>query len=551
MDNSRFSSLIYRIIGKPDRWHDDYIDIMHQVLDETESFDDPDNFSELEIGDQILSRLSDKNEALSAFNSLLNKSRFKMIILDHEFKPIYHNHNAKELHQSLLCKDIANNDKVERLNAALLKELKTAELSKGNLVSIGYKNVNDNQLYVREIQNQDNSSEQQSSFYLLLALDQDKDQNQLQSNFITEHSLTDKEQSVLMSLVHGKSLKEIADEMFISDNTVRTHIKALFRKTNTNSQTDIVRLVLTHESQVLDSYFDNGVGFIANDTKPALEEKFVALSSGHKIFYREYGPTEGTPIIVCHNGFGCRVSIPHNYQQACENAGKRVIIPDRPGYGLTPYIEKHPDNWVNQLNEFIDLMELDNYEMMGNIFGCAIAMVFAEQADQRLTKLILASPVFVNTRKDSKYLTGILAPSVRLVKASKKFAREIYELWLKSIRMNLGSHYRSMLDSSIGDNERELFEQNNVVDLLVEGFKQGSSLTLEGISNEMVYCISARKLDLNKIMTPVHLWWGTQDNRISQQGVENIAAQLPNATINIKEGYSEHIYYALFEEMIS
>jgi len=47
------------------------------------------------------------------------------------------------------------------------------------------------------------------------------------------------------------------------------------------------------------------------------------------------------------------------------------------------------------------------------------------------------------------------------------------------------------------------------------------------------------------------LWWGSEDNRISLKGVENIAQQLQNAKINVREGYSEHIYYALFEDIIS
>ena len=97
MENSRFSSLIYRIIGKPERWHDDYLDIMHQVLDETDSFEDPKNFSELAIGEQILNRISITNEALNAFGTLLDKSRFRMIVLDDAFVPIYHNQNAEEL----------------------------------------------------------------------------------------------------------------------------------------------------------------------------------------------------------------------------------------------------------------------------------------------------------------------------------------------------------------------------------------------------------------------------------------------------------------------
>ena len=89
------------------------------------------------------------------------------------------------------------------------------------------------------------------------------------------------------------------------------------------------------------------------------------------------------------------------------------------------------------------------------------------------------------------------------------------------------------------------------MELMIAGFQQGISHGLQGISHEMVYCLSPRNIDLEKITVPVDLWWGTEDNRISQDGVENLAKQLPNANTYIREGYSEHIYYALFEEIMS
>lgn len=42
--------------------------------------------------------------------------------------------------------------------------------------------------------------------------------------------LTDREREVLRGLVDGRSYKQVADDLGISTNTVRTHIKALYRK---------------------------------------------------------------------------------------------------------------------------------------------------------------------------------------------------------------------------------------------------------------------------------------------------------------------------------
>jgi len=554
MDNSRFSSLVYRIIGTPERWHDDYIDIMHQVLDETDSIDDPANFSELAVGEQILSRLSGTNEALTAFGTLLDRSRFKMIILDNKYFPIYFNENAEGLYNQLLSKVDQN-----ALNADLIKKAKLAaaqnksNAASGNLDNIcalDYVNQDGGEIYLRSIHNHTTPDVEPATYYLLLVLDKDRNENHLNPDLIARYELTDKEQNVLKKLVHGDTIKEIASASFVSENTVKTHLKALFRKTDTKSQTDIVRLVLTHESQVLDSYFGTGGGRLPINNGPS-KDKFVQLASGAKVAYRQYGPETGDIVIVCHNGYGCRITIPHEHEAILTRLNKQAIILDRPGYGKTPYIEGHPENWNTILKEFIDALEIDSFELLGSVLGSTMALHYATSGDPRLSKVTLASPIFVNADEERAYLAGILAPTTRLVKASKRFAREVYELWLKSIKLNLATQYRGMVKDSLGTKERPLLDNAKTLDLMVEGLQEGSSQSLEGISKEMVFCISPRQVDLSKVTIPVHLWWGSQDTRFTQEGIENLAQQLPNSHVFIREGYSEHIYYALFEEILS
>ncbi len=557
MKNSHFSNLIYKIIGKPERWHDDYIDLMHQILDETESFDDPENFIELSEGEDILSRMSGTNDALKAFYTLLDKNRFQMIILDQNLTPIYHNKSADDLY-TFLCANTNSAEKQPSLKPNLLHKLRsTIERTKQqspavgeHLSTIDHKSKDGEQLYLRSIQQQPQMG-QTESFYVIMMVDQAHSQSALNPELVAQYELTSKEQMVLSNLILGKSIKIIAQQSFVTENTVKTHVKALFRKTGTNSQADIVRMVLTHESQVLDSYFDTNPGqasaALTND-----QDFTITLKNGQLLAYREYGPKDGDPIIVFHNGFGCRISIPSNHEQVCERFNKRIIIPDRPGFGKSPYRKGHPDTWCKQLNEFVNALQLEKYDLIGNILGCPLAIKYATNADNRLKRLILTSPVFVNVKEDDQYLKGIFVPSARLVRASKRFAREIYMLWLKSITLNLSTHYRSMVENSLGDNEQELGGNKDLfLDSLVDAFKEGISLGREGISQEMVYCLSPMKLDLSKVKVPVDIWYGTQDGRISLQGAQNLATQLPDAKVYIESGYSEHIYYGLFEKIIA
>lgn len=551
-DNTRFSNLVYKIIGTPERWHSDYIDVMNQVLDDGAHIDDPKNVTELKIGEQILSQISNTNEAMMAFGSLLDNGRFKMIFLDSAYQVIYHNKTADQLVNYLLANKTSN-----QLKPSVLKKLEMAvkqsqtlavKPNHGSLSAIDYLDQNNEQIYLRSIHSRNDIDGSLSTHYLLLVVDQSARDKALNPDFISRYDLTDKEQAILIKLIHGQSIKQLAETSFVSGNTIKSHLQSLYRKTNTTSQAEIIHLALTDESQILDTYFG-----IRESILPLFEEqnedKFIRLQNGHQIAYREYGPANGDVIIFCHNGYGSRVSIPYNYRQICERQNKRIIIPDRPGYGLTSYAD--PSEWNSMLNEFIDRLDIQRYQLLGSVLGSAVALNFAAQADQRMTKLSLCSPVFINEPDDSDYLIGIFAPVTRLIKASKRITLEIYQLWLKSVTLNLAQHYGKMLTNSIGSAEVEQFQKQGTMNIMIDGFMQGSSKGLDGIANDLVHCLSPKHIDLGNIGVPVTLWWGSEDARINREGVLHIAAQLGDATVEEREGYSEHIYYALFEEIIS
>lgn len=56
--------------------------------------------------------------------------------------------------------------------------------------------------------------------------------------------LTATESSVLEKLSDGKSNKAIADELFVSVNTIKTHVRSIFQKLNVNCRSAAVRRAL-------------------------------------------------------------------------------------------------------------------------------------------------------------------------------------------------------------------------------------------------------------------------------------------------------------------
>jgi DNA-binding NarL/FixJ family response regulator len=62
-----------------------------------------------------------------------------------------------------------------------------------------------------------------------------------------ESPLTDKEKEIVMCLVEGMSYKMIADKECISLETVRSHIKNIYKKLQVHSKAEVIRKSLEGE----------------------------------------------------------------------------------------------------------------------------------------------------------------------------------------------------------------------------------------------------------------------------------------------------------------
>ena len=74
------------------------------------------------------------------------------------------------------------------------------------------------------------------------------DQNDTILMIKDEFGLTDRETELCTLICEGKSNPDIASELFISENTVKTHIYNLFKKTNVSSRMELVALIGDHRT---------------------------------------------------------------------------------------------------------------------------------------------------------------------------------------------------------------------------------------------------------------------------------------------------------------
>lgn len=61
--------------------------------------------------------------------------------------------------------------------------------------------------------------------------------------------LTKRESEITALLLKGRTYKMIASELYLSENTVKTHIKNIYSKLNIQSKMELVNLLMKQEQQ--------------------------------------------------------------------------------------------------------------------------------------------------------------------------------------------------------------------------------------------------------------------------------------------------------------
>lgn len=101
----------------------------------------------------------------------------------------------------------------------------------------------------------------------------------------------------------------------------------------------------------------------------------------------------GAPVILIH-GSGPGVTGWANWRLVLPELSKRarVLAPDMAGFGYTQRIEGYSyskENWVQQIVDFMDALNLPKVSLVGNSFGGAITLAFAIAYPERVDKIVL------------------------------------------------------------------------------------------------------------------------------------------------------------------
>ena len=217
--------------------------------------------------------------------------------------------------------------------------------------------------------------------------------------------LTPAESQVVRALTEGNTLQQTAEIRGRSVDTIRAQLKSIMAKTETRSQTELVRLTLStmeiaqFTTQASEKTQSVSQGY---DTLPPRPFQTFTLEDGRRMDYLILGDPYGTPLIYSPLDYGL-VRWPAKAEAEAARLGIKVIVPIRAGFGKsdpipkqTPYVPQLCDDLAALMNH----VGVESAPILTLGADSHLACQFNQLHEGRISALIACAGVLPLTRAE-------------------------------------------------------------------------------------------------------------------------------------------------------
>lgn len=510
---------------------------------------------------KIAKRLVDVDEQHNVVLSLLDRMPIALVLVDENAQVIETNTLADEILSSADGIHIRSNilSSGSKSNKRLLEAIKIMSkhdpvITRGQSLSITNDETQNNiMLFVAPLKQQD--SQQQEASVAVFISQRKSLPASLSEDFKKQHNLTNKEQEVTQQLVRGLSVKEISKESAVSLHTVRSHVKAVLKKTATSRQAELVSLVYNGMGDFVNSIpenqLDNRRGLLSR-TKPSQQNfKILQLSDGRNLAYAEHGDPNGEPVFHCHSIFGSRLELAFDAPQIAKKKSVRLIVLDRPGYGASdPNPKASFFNWSQDLVQLADHLNIGKFSLTGYVMGGMYALACAHALPERIKRVAsISNGMMPESFSDYKEFIPFYRMNIRLAKYMPKAYGLISSILIKGALSDPGSFIEQMSEN-LNQADRDIMDSQSFKTELVTSLKEAFLQGGKACSREMVEFTHDWSFKLSEIKVPVDIWHGTSDCHQPQILNERFAEHIIGAKLFIKEEAGHYMFFTHWAEIL-
>ena len=365
-----------------------------------------------------------------------------------------------------------------------------------------------------------------------------------------QYALTPAEARLVQQLLLGDSLEQACAALSVSINTGKTHLKQIFIKCGVKRQSELIQQVYRSPLWLLSGLAPvTTVERSAPHVSPPLV-RFVTLADGRRLAFVDRGDPNGIPLVFTRGILGSRLTA-HPDEQVLLDKRIRLLVPDRPGCGQSDPNPQHSLlTWADDVRQWMAQLGIARWHMMGFATGAAYALACPHQLPAQVISVVLtgAAPP-IKGMGDLRFFHGDLKHGLMLCRYSPALAPHVYGLLTKNLATRVHQYFNDTL-SVLPACDQKVFADNrlrqNEAQSVLEGAVNGN-LTL---MNELFIACSDWGFELKRIHTPLSFWHGKLDPYVSWQASENMAAQCPNARLQILEDAGQYLIYSHWPQLL-
>ncbi len=359
--------------------------------------------------------------------------------------------------------------------------------------------------------------------------------------------LTLAEVAIVQGITLGLPLKDIAEGRGRSVETVRTQVRSILAKTETHSQSELVRVVLGLMDVALIPT-QGSVAGVAGSLAP-IPFQTIRGADGRRLDWIEFGAPHGRPVLYMHLDYGL-IRWPARAERAAAKRGLRIIVPVRAGYGRTALHPKGQDHVAGVTADYAAVMDhLGLRDAVVTPMGADLrfALMLA-QTRPDLVRAIIGCACQLPVRTAAQYER--MDKWQRFILANARYAPAVLPFLVKagfSLARRLGkaAFFSQVNGGSPAD--MATFAQPDVRAAVLEGsevcmsadFLASEAFTRECISSERDWSALVRGARV-----PVRLLQGDQDPQTPVQTIRELMVDYPHLNISFLPDTGQLLLFA-------
>jgi pimeloyl-ACP methyl ester carboxylesterase/DNA-binding CsgD family transcriptional regulator len=360
--------------------------------------------------------------------------------------------------------------------------------------------------------------------------------------------LTMAEVEIVRGITLGHPIRDIAEGRGRSVETVRTQVRSVLAKTETHSQSELVRVVLG----LMDVALIPTDGSAAPTRVTGLDAapfQHLRKGDGRRLEWIEFGAPGGRPVLYMHLDYGM-IRWPRRAERNAKARGMRVIVPVRAGYGGSDLHVKGSDHVAGVAADYAHVMDH---------LGASGAAVIALGADFRfalalaesrpdLVRGIVGCAAQLPLRTAAQY--DRMDKWQRFILANARYAPKVLPFLVKagfSLARKLGkaAFFTQVNGGSPAD--MECFARPDVREAVLEGTEVclgAKVLAHEAFTRE---CISSER-DWSALVrgtrVPVKLLQGDQDPQTPMLTIKELMGDFPHLDVEFMPNTGQLLFFA-------